>query len=148
MAWGFRPFKKLPEAADKVEAMSGFLAREAYALSGFAIFYGCLTWIFGRGLWPPEQSAFKIPWAPQSWGTLMIVFGLVTIVVSHRRLRWSKYVSLAMRTLVLVWGIFAITFLVDIFQDHDPRTYPPFGTCLLLAVLCANRVALEEQWRA
>ena len=148
MAWKFRPFKKAPEAVDKVEAMRGFLDNEAYALSLFAIYYGCLTWIFGKDLWPPERSAFGIPGAPQSWGSLMIALGIVTAVVSSRRLRWSKYVSWAMRTLVLVWGVFSITFLIDIVSDNDPRAYVPFGIYLLLALFCANRVSLEDQWRA
>ena len=148
MAWRFRPFQKAPEATDKIESLKGYLANEAYAVSGFAIFYGCLTWAFGKDLWPPERAAFEVPFAPQSWGTVMIITGLVTAVVSSRRLVYSKYVSWSMRTMVLIWGIFSATFLIDILQDNDPRSYPPFGTYMLLALLCANRVSLEDQWRS
>lgn len=147
MAWRFRPFKRTPEAVDKVESMRQYLAINSYALSSFAIFYGVLTYAFGSRLWPPERSAFNIPHAPQSCGTVMLILGVITIVISHRRLKWSRYVSWAMKTLTLVWGIFAMTFLVDIIQDQSPASWPPFGLYLMLAILCANRASLEDQWR-
>ncbi|AUV60638.1 membrane protein [Gordonia phage SteveFrench] len=147
MARGFGPFKKAPQAPDKIEALRGFLAIEAYALSLFAAYYGILTYRFGDSLWPPNRSALNVPWAPESWGTAVIIIAVLTMIASSRRLKWSKYVSWTMRTMCLVWGTFSITFFVDITNGAPPTAYPPMGTYLLLAVVCANRASLEDQWR-
>ncbi|QOR56181.1 membrane protein [Gordonia phage Linetti] len=147
MARGMGPFKKVPEARDKVEALRVFLAIEAYALSLFAIYYGTLTFRFSDSLWPPNRSASSVPYAPESWGTVIIIIAVLTIIASSRRLKWSKYVSWTMRTMCLVWGVFSITFFVDIMNGAPPTAYPPMGSYLLLAVVCANRASLEDQWR-
>ncbi|AVD99133.1 membrane protein [Gordonia phage Adgers] len=147
MARGVGPFKKVPEARDKVDAMRVFLVIEAYALCLFAIYYGILTFRFSDSLWPPNRSASSVPYAPESWGTAVIIIAVLTMIASSRRLRWSKYVSWTMRTMCLVWGTFSITFFVDIMNGAPPTAYPPMGSYLLLAVVCANRASLEDQWR-
>ncbi|QAX95306.1 membrane protein [Gordonia phage Hello] len=150
MGWRFRPLEdSSPAVPDKVESMKLYLAIESYALSAFAIYYGLLTYRFGESLWPPGRSALSVPYAPQSWGTAMIVLAILTMIVSHRRIRWSKYVSLTMKLMCLVWGVFSATFVIDIvFHNAGPNAYPPMGVYLLLAVACANRSSLEDQWRA
>lgn len=147
MSGAFGPFRKQPEAGNKPESIEGYLSVGAYALSLFAIYYGVLTYKFGKDLWHPDGSALNVPYAPQSWGSAMVIFGVLTIIVSSRRLKWSRYVSWSMKTLCLVWGIFAITFIIDIRQGASPAAYPPLGCHLLLAILCANRAILEDQWR-
>ena len=69
MARRFRLFQKAPEAIDKIESLKGYLANEAYAVSAFAIFYGCLTWALEKTFGHPNGLLLKFH-SPHSPGVL------------------------------------------------------------------------------
>ncbi|AKJ71829.1 putative holin [Tsukamurella phage TIN4] len=149
IGWRNRPgvFKKQPEAEDKPESIKGHLALTAYVFSAYPIYYGSLALIFGDAIWKPERSAFGIPLAPQSVGVVMVVAGILTIIAVRLPRGGRRYVSWCMKTMTLMWGIFSVTFLIDVFQGDSPEAYAPVGAYLMLAILCADRATLEDQWR-
>lgn len=135
----------------RIEAGDAFIRRVTAAFAAMAIGYGILTFIFGPRLWGPPaapgglySTAMTVPGAPQTWGAVAIVAGVLILVGQYRR-----------RYLMLQWGcrvwstwlfFFAITFTIDAFNGVATAN-PPAWVYFCLAVVMVIRGELAREWR-
>ncbi|AER47665.1 hypothetical protein [Mycolicibacterium goodii] len=112
--------------------------------------YGVLTWIFSDALWgssPVYRTALMVPFAPESWGTVFVTLGLLTIVLAHtNRHRGLTVVSLLT---ALVLGMFMVAFAWEGYASQTLSALPPAVVYGIFALLFMNRARLAwTSWRA
>ena len=95
-------------------------------LSLLPILYGLLTWVFGDDLWSGSEiyaTALTVPGAPQSWGTIFLVLGLVLMTGALRvHLRLVAWVSLLT---ALILATFMVMFGVEYLARQNESSLPP-----------------------
>lgn len=121
-------------------------SRTASHLYGvWAIVYGILTFIFGDALWQSRayDLAHKIPVAPESWGAVLSIFGIM-ILYGQFRSKWT--ISSLGCWLTGVWCyLFAIFFLIDAIRRGEAFGLTGTWIYLILGTLMINRGALSRK---
>lgn len=108
----------------------------------FAIIYGTLTFIYGDDLWegPAYYNASKIPYAPQSWGAVAMLAGIIIILGSvkgkEKLVKWGCF-------FMSTWCLFfASLFLKDFIETKMAFILPAAVSYYHAAFLMVNRYVL------
>lgn len=134
--------------ADKLAAeytrLIDFVRTATVLLGLLPLMYGGLTWFYGDSLWAGSLAygtALSVPWAPQSWGTMFIVVGVVIIGAARRGHR--KCIAISTLVGALMLSMFMVTFLTEVFSNGKEGAWPPalvYGVMSLL-FLARSRLA-------
>lgn len=149
----------MDEAEKKLLAAATHVYIETIVLGLIPLAYGICTFIFGDELWlgrlgtaiktiPGEygvyETAYQVPFAPESWGTVFVLFGLTTLVSALKG--WGKLVMASTMASGFIFLFFALSFVTDAFSNHSAPAWPPSIIYVGLAVLCVNRAKLAFVW--
>ncbi|OZD74904.1 hypothetical protein CH273_25810 [Rhodococcus sp. 05-339-2] len=123
-----------------------FFARSVTVVLGaLAIGYGTLTFTFGAALWSGPShvygTALTVPYAPQSWGVVAIVAGV--LVVTGQLASRHRVVVAGAAVMILWFLFFAISFLFDVVNSGNPFGAPGVLVYTLLCVLMVLRVTVR-----
>lgn len=125
-----------------------FIRTSTVLLGLLPVLYGILTWVFGDALWatsPVYRTALTVPLAPQSWGTVFIALGVLTVWFSgHRNHRGSAVVT-ALTALVL--ASFMVSFLIEGLRSQTIGVMPPAVVYGIFSVLFLSRSRLSWELR-
>lgn len=107
---------------DPVEDLLGSINAASRLYGLFGIGFGVLAFCFGDGLWGSRayDTAQLVPGAPQSWGALSMLFGMMVIFGPLLRGRHEWRVSAIGCWLMGVWCyIFAIFLATDAIKRQE-----------------------------
>lgn len=134
-----------PVNKDKLKALLDYAKGNGIVHGLFAICYGLLTIIFGDELWngPVYQNANKLPWAPQSWGLVALLCGVIILYGAYRDrerlVRWGCF-------FMAVWCfVFASLFLKDFIEYKAALSLPGVISYYHAAFLMINRSVLSKR---
>lgn len=129
----------------KFEALRSFLMILAFVLVSMPGIYGIVLIAFDN-IWPLERTALSIPYAPRSWGVVMLLVAAWAGIASLRT-QWYRLYSYALRTLCLVWSVLAVTLFIDTLTDVGQQAIIPAVFVTSFAILSAGASVLEDAWR-
>lgn len=129
--------------AQRYQRMQEYVRFSTFLISSLPVIYGILTWVFGSALWagsPVYRHALQVPLAPQSWGTVFIVLGVLSVWFGETR----RYRALAVTSilLALTLGMFMFTFALSAFSTHTLAGIPPAVVYGIFAMAFLNRSML------
>ena len=114
----------------------------------FPIGYGILTLVFGDELWGAGRlydAAMVIPFAPESWGVLALVFGILMAIGEFSERKMFLSVGCAMMG---IWCYtFAALFLIDCLRYETPFGAPEALLYSVIGTHYWGRSRLALKWR-
>ena len=129
--------------AQRYQRMQEYVRFSTVLISTLPVVYGILTWVFGSALWsgsPVYQHALSVPYAPQSWGTVFIVLGVLSVWFGEKQ----QYRALAVTSILLglVLGSFMFTFAAGAITSNTLSAIPPAVVYGIFALAFLNRSLL------
>lgn len=126
--------------AAQFEAQSDYIRLSTWIIGALPVIYGVLTWVFGDALWassPVYRSALLVPYAPQSWGTVFIALGALSIALAERDKHRADAVCCHLMAVIL--AAFMVSFALVAYTDTTLSALPPTVVYGLFALLYMNR---------
>lgn len=117
-----------------------------WALSLWAVYYGLVTILGGAARWssPAYETALQVPGAPESWGIVLLLAGITSII---GWLAKNRILLIAGNGLAFFWTFgFAISLLITLAQSPTVG-FGGFGTYLMLSIMFGMRTGLFVSWR-
>ncbi|UAK38466.1 hypothetical protein K8O93_01275 [Gordonia bronchialis] len=127
---------------DPVEELLASINTAGRLYGLFGIGFGLLAFCFGDSLWGARayDTAKLVPGAPQSWGALSALFGVMVICGPLLGKRYGWRVSAAGSWLIGVWCyVFAIFFAVDALKRQEAFGLSGAWLFSILGTLAINR---------
>ncbi|AWY06136.1 membrane protein [Gordonia phage Suzy] len=133
---------------DKLKALLDYAKGNAIVHSAFGFSYGLLTIFAGDALWAggrTYETANSLPYAPQSWGTIAIVFDGVIAIGSIKKTNSERWIRWGCFGLAAWCFVFAIFFLIDSIAHWTPFGLPGVVVYGYSALLMIHRSVLGER---
>lgn len=133
---------------DGLKALMDYARGNAMVHSLFAMTYGALTIFCGDDLWSggsAYRTANSIPFAPQSWGCVAIVFGGVIAIGCVKNKNSERWIRVGCFLMAVWCFVFAIFFLTDSIKSHTPFGLPGTAVYSYMAMLMIHRSVLSRR---
>jgi hypothetical protein len=122
---------------------AAYIKASTIVMSLLPISYGILTFVFGDELWGSSSiysTALQVPWAPQSWGMLFFVLGVLNVWFALSRR--DAGIAICSVLVAVVLAMFMVTFLTEVFTNDNVGAMPPAAVYGVFAIAFMNRARL------
>ena len=142
--------RAVTRVAEQFEAQQDTLRLNAWVIGALPVLYGIMTWVFGQRLWSGSSAymhALSVHGAPQTWGTVFLVLGVISIAAHETKRYTTDAVSCALLAIVL--AMFMASFITAGFVLGDNvSTASPALSYAIFSVLFLGRARLAWKSRA
>lgn len=143
----------MKDSRDKVQLLTTYVNTETVILACLPIAYGVIALIYGDAIWfagnegvDVYETAFLVPYAPESVGGAFVFCGVLTLLFNQKKQRWGRWLAFACGVSAVVFLIFSAGFFIDIVAHEAVQAYPPFFVYLTFTFVMVNRMGLAWSW--
>lgn len=134
--------------AKEHQSLTEYVRLSTWLIGALPVVYGVFTWVYGTSLWsnsPVYPTALTVPMAPQSWGTVFIVLGVLSVWCAETR-RYAADAVFSMATAVIL-ASFMCAFVLEYVGQGMRGAIPPATSYALFSLLYMNRARLSWKFR-